>query len=83
MAIPDGGQAFPVGEYGGMSLRDYFAGQVAGSLARELDPASGRPDLLTNQLPRLGLLAYAIADSMIAARHAPAAKRTNDDKGRG
>ena len=72
----DGGPAFPNtskvhagygGEsYGGMSLRDYFAGQaLVGLLAM---PASldgmGKTDKLIAQY------AYAVADAMLAARDA-------------
>lgn len=63
MAKEDGGPAFPAIrgipdiEIGGMSLRDYFAGQALQTLI-----AQG-PDETT-----LGKRAYEIADAMIKAR---------------
>lgn len=63
--IDEGGTAFPApnGEGGtteGMSLRDYFAGQVIGAIYLEEDQdADFRPDRWAN-------LAYEIADAMIS-----------------
>lgn len=65
----------------GVHLRDYFAGRVASALARDL--SAPNPMALDLRIERFGALAYALADSLIAARNAKAVKRTNDDKGRG
>jgi hypothetical protein len=66
--IDDGGLAFPfdsqgIQPYGGMSLRDWFAGQALGHI----------PELLKSMClnPCYEMIAkhsYAIADAMIAAR---------------
>lgn len=59
------GRAFPSGaiddRYGGMSLRDWFAGQaIAGYCAA--------PDMIDPTEERLAKAAYAIADAMLAER---------------
>lgn len=75
MSAREGGAAFPVviGERqigphekefdtaGGMSLRDWFAGQALGYLA-------GRKDIEIKGAMHLGLLVYELADAMLAAR---------------
>jgi hypothetical protein len=75
----DGGPAFPVhgGHHsdddprnqilgGGMSLRDWFAGQaLAGIIAA--DDHTGEPS-------DIGLVAYALADAMLAARNSTPTK---------
>ena len=65
----DGGQAFPHGDptHGGdigMSLRDYFAGQVAIGLTLAASIADGK--LLSQSL--IGEAAYTIADAMLETR---------------
>ena len=66
---PDGGRAFPRAahpgvsekDWGGMTLRDYFAGQaLTGLLA---DPK-------WTDVPHMSKLSYMFADAMIAARDA-------------
>lgn len=66
----DGGNAFPLplgtmnaaepGQSGGMSLRDYFAGQALAGLARGVGLDLERHDLARR--------AYNIADAMLAER---------------
>ena len=58
----DGGPAFPHQFVKGMSLRDWFAGQVLNGLI--LDPQLGQ-SILT-----LVSSAYRISDAMLAAREA-------------
>ncbi len=66
----DGGPAFPCGyhpegnsaDQGGMSLRDWFAGQALVGL---LSNANGNRELLE---PEWAALAYQAADAMIKAR---------------
>ena len=72
-------QAFPTYERGagpldlsdpGMSLRDYFAGQViAGLMAR-----AGAPDPIYESM-----LAYQVADAMMAERSKPAAHQATKE----
>lgn len=65
MAKEDGGPAFPTPESGqpgsyqnyGMSLRDWFAGQIAAALCIERDSAS------------IADRAYELADAMLAERN--------------
>lgn len=65
--IDDGGTAFPVvsdifGHHSGMSLRDWFAGQVVSGMV-----AGGRGlDISVEQFAKSS---YAIADAMIAERN--------------
>jgi hypothetical protein len=76
--INDGGPAFPRTEIvsiGGMSLRDYFAGQaLAGSLASQTPEShwsfAALPEETTNDNAKNGIarLCYDIADAMIKAR---------------
>ncbi len=69
--IKDGGSAFPLylpqdeGDIrNGMTLRDWFAGQVIGGMAASLAPSNGNT-------PRdLADAAFELADAMIAAREA-------------
>lgn len=59
----NGGPAFPVREWpskSGMSLRDYFAGQVLGSVVA--GAPIGTPDA------RITSICYEIADAMLVAR---------------
>ena len=62
--INDGGPAFPVhdncADYHGMTLRDWFAGQVIGAIYTRSESSSDRD----------AKEAYAIADAMLAAREA-------------
>ena len=72
MAIDDGGQAFPVAASNrytpGMSLRDWFAGQALVSVLSALgDMKTGR-DNPAGQQRAVAMVAYDIADSMIAQR---------------
>ena len=68
--IDDGGYAFPQGTFGGMSLRDWFAGQVVqGFLAHHphdegKDPNVSWPDPDID----LAILSYEYADAMLRAR---------------
>lgn len=69
--IDNGGNAFPClynnGLYGGMSLRDWFAGQVlTGLLAHE--GARYSPQTLA-------AMAYRQADAMLDERHQPRGER--------
>jgi hypothetical protein len=65
----DGGPAFPSGEtryrdgIGGMSLRDYFAGQVINGLVSTLTSSWQK-----NYGPELAKIAYEVADAMLEAR---------------
>ncbi|MFO0806062.1 MAG: hypothetical protein U0791_23400 [Gemmataceae bacterium] len=74
MKCNDGGQAFPraAGPEGasfcngeeGMTLRDWFAGQViAGLVTLNLPPGENSPSL-----PQFAMFAYAVADAMLAER---------------
>jgi hypothetical protein len=61
--IKDGGTAFPVGPYEGMTLRDWLAGQALGLVPHLADNhglSMSPKDMATN--------AYQIADAMLAAR---------------
>lgn len=67
MSAEDGGPAFPMyfgsgdrGNNGGMTLRDYFAGQALAGLARGVGLDLERHDLAQR--------AYNIADAMLAER---------------
>jgi hypothetical protein len=73
--IDDGGPAHPTslspdGPFGGMTLRDYFAGQaLAGEFASQNEYSGSFP----TEHPQEGLVAraelmYRMADAMIAAR---------------
>lgn len=65
----DGGPAFPWGEHGdrlgGMSLRDWFAGQI---LAGAMVHSAGMEDAPDDVLCRLSKCVYRVADAMLAAR---------------
>jgi len=74
-----GGPAFPFTErdgngehyhsHGGMTLRDWFAGQaLAGMLASEGDEGGYQPDVAADR-------AYRVADAMLAARLAKTGER--------
>ncbi len=67
--IDDGGPAFPWGEHGthlgGMTIRDYFAGQALSGLIAEV----GLRDMLDKEhQDAMAANAYTIADLLIAAR---------------
>ena len=68
MSINDGGPAFPVngpnGDHPGMSLRDWFAGQVLNGVVSAFDQ---RPDAYFDD-QRAARLAYQTADAMLKAR---------------
>jgi len=89
MSKPDGGPAFPTDqtEYmhekscvsGGMTLRDWFAGQAVARLIPEdgLYPDSDKPawkggplakDMRERELEKLATDSYAAADAMLAER---------------
>ena len=67
MSIEDGGQAYPMGyhpegngaDHQGMTLRDYFAGQIAMGLSIRREGKTDEHDAMN---------AYALADAMIKAR---------------
>lgn len=64
----NGGPAFPkaqAGEYGGMTLRDYFAAQIA---AGDAAAAEGWADAPTHLALGRARLYYRIADAMLIAR---------------
>jgi hypothetical protein len=72
----NGGPAFPVLDYvsqnekikpTGMTLRDYFAGQV---LAGSVDPTSAIYGINDLQASLISASAYKIAEAMLAARDA-------------
>ncbi len=72
---PDGGPAFPRGgsdhdePEDGMSLRDWFAGQVVNGIAAALGrefPADTTPESL---VVNLSISSYVIADAMLAERN--------------
>lgn len=66
----DGGQAFPVAEtaesfgVSGMTLRDYFA-------ARAMQGMIALGSCSADEIPRVVMAAYGIADVMIAEREKP------------
>jgi len=64
MSIGTNEPAFPVHNNGGMTLRDYFAGQaLAGIITAEwVDDEPSKWE------QRISITAYAIADAMIAER---------------
>ena len=69
MAVDDGGSAFPLHgkvEHGleGLSIRDYFAGQVIGHLQGSFHAESGAINIDVATARR----AYEIADAMICER---------------
>ena len=72
MGKPDGGPAFPdhnlPHRHNGMSLRDYFAGQVVGSIA-EIYRNDNGVGVGSEHFPRNAAAhAYALADAMLAER---------------
>lgn len=73
MSVKDGGPAFPAvvpesgAGYFGMTLRDYFAGQVVNGLAAgRMEPYEGN----ASEREWWAEEAYAIADAMLKAREA-------------
>lgn len=67
VVIPDGCGGFQK-VYGGMTLRDWFAGQVIGSFRYDADfiAQAGAMNLLPEE--HAASVAYAVADAMLAAR---------------
>lgn len=66
MAKYDGGSAFPNGDQRGMSLRDYFAGQAAGTLMLScMENIELSPDRVAAAAARA---AYMLADAMLVER---------------
>lgn len=57
--IDDGGPAYPLESFTGMSLRDYFAAKAMQGLITEIDPP------INDGLARLS---YSMADAMLKAR---------------
>ena len=69
--INDGGYAFPttigpMADRGGMTLRDWFAGQIAASLTGGIAAAGISTDI--SDAEKVATAAYTLADAMIAAR---------------
>ena len=79
----DGGPAFPVLERmtnmldehtakfittGGMSLRDYFAGQALQSIVRNVGSSMNNPDVQEATPDSMSAAAYVFADAMLKAR---------------
>lgn len=62
----EGGQAFPRPAHPGMTLRDWFAGQVVSGLITRR-AAEAYQSMETNA-PEVAEVAYRIADAMIAHR---------------
>ena len=60
-AIEDGGPAFPVSLYDGMSLRDYFAGQWLAGLGTDPETEDSTPKEIAEGC-------YNVADAMLEAR---------------
>ena len=64
----DGGAAFPVGGYCGMTLRDYFAAKAMASLIAKQETAQAwKQD--GDYGTYVAELSYGMADAMIAARN--------------
>ena len=59
----DGGQAF----WGGMALRDWFAGQAAATIVGTVEAPDERT-LFEEGMPTVARMAYALADAMMEAR---------------
>lgn len=74
--LDDGGPAFPWGEHGqilgGMSLRDWFAGQVISGMHASLASTTSWPE--GNYLNEMAEIAYSQANAMLQARS------RNDDR---
>lgn len=74
--IEDGGPAFPTGYRecdvveieGGMSLRDWFAGQALAALSKDFRQATGISANIRNIATLNADLAYLVADAMIERR---------------
>ena len=67
MTKDTGGPAFPVGNVNGMSLRDYFAAQVAVGVMSDYWNADRMKDPTFDDIAQQ---AYGIADAMLKARKA-------------
>ena len=70
---PNNFRAFPSSaispEYGGMELRDWFAGQVLYGLVTEMEPIGDfTPEEIAADMKESAEFAYKFADAMIAAR---------------
>jgi len=66
MSHDDGGSAFPVS--GGMSLRDWFAGQALSTVLTHYLVANGNGCAADHALRNVPALAYKYADAMLEAR---------------
>lgn len=66
----NGGPAFPTGDFcNGMTLRDYFAAQVACGDSSNLDARfTGDIEVVLEYANRRAVVYYAIADAMLARR---------------
>lgn len=70
--INDGGAAFPAsdcghgGPYGGMTLRDWFAGQALANLVRDYETTGQM--ISAETVNEIAGDAYAMADAMLATR---------------
>lgn len=60
---PDGRGGSRIRTYGGMTLRDYFAGQALAGILPVLHKGIRREDI-----PKMALDCYGIADAMLKAR---------------
>jgi hypothetical protein len=85
MSIKDGGPAFPSAVvldemgtkiwaddygYGGMTLRDYFAGQaLAGVLASNAEVKASRDQVARTSM--IAIACYQVADALLAEREKP------------
>ena len=88
--MENGGQAFPLPvntslEYGGMTLRDYFAGQALIGMTTGQTTNEKFANWIKEQpvTPNewLGITAYTIADAMIAERNKKEVKNHHDESG--
>jgi hypothetical protein len=76
MSKPENPPAFPQslspeGPFGGMSLRDWFAGQALGAIVRSTSAGQHMPLMLAGETsiePAMARNAYALADAMLAER---------------
>ncbi len=72
MARNDGGPAFPLSLpiriHEGMSLRDYFAGQVVGGFANAADNLGDSDEFRREDATEVARIAYLVADCLLTAR---------------
>ena len=75
MAFPNtGNSTWNLEPTPGMSLRDYFAGQLVGEATRLFHTADGQQGRTNEELAGgVAALCYLVADALLAARKAPAA----------